>query len=426
MTSNKIKIIYIHHGSVPGGAPTSLRNMIAGLRKKDDLRIKVFCIYKSMIPFFRNIEGVDVKKYYQAATISGKVFIGLAKITNINTSIHTLVELLLSPFTIYKEKKILQKEHPSIIHLNSSILWSTAIAAKLCNIPLVWHVRETFIGGRYNLRRQIYAWFIKKTADQVICISPSEARSINGLNTDNVSVIYNSIDFSKFQKEKYDAGKERERLNIPDGAFVILSLGGLSFRKGAFQLIEAMQYLDDRFYLVIAGADTPKERRIGRVNKMAFALENIVVRSGIKKYYSWLYNDRVNYAIEESGGSRVRFAGILDDIVPALNICDLLAFAGTTPHFGRPVFEAWAMKKPVVVFDTEVMRAESENGADGIIVREHTGKALADAVFKLSQNPKKRKEMGEKGYKKALERFSLEKNTKKIMEIYEKVVKRRV
>ena len=421
-----MKILFVHHGSVPGGAPTSLRNMIAGLRKEDDLRIKVFCIYKSMIPFFREIKGVYVKKYHKAATISGKVFIGLAKIVNIRTMIATFFELLVVPITIHKEKVILKKERPCIVHLNSSILWSTAIAAKACNIPLVWHVRETFTGGRYNFRRILYAWFLKKMADQVICISPSEEKSINGLNADNVSVIYNSIDFLKFQKEKYDTGKERERLNIPEDAFVILSLGGLSFRKGAFQLIEAMQYLDGRFYLVIAGADRPKERRIGRVKKMAFALENIIVRSGIKKYYSWLYNDRVNYALEVSGGSRVRFAGILDDIVPALNICDLLAFAGTTPHFGRPVFEAWAMKKPVVVFDTEVMRSEIENEVDGVIVRAHTGKALADAVFDLSQNPEKRKKMGEKGYKKALERFSLEKNTKKIIGIYEKVMKNRV
>lgn len=395
--------------------------MISGILEKKGLSISVFCIFESMMPYFKKLEAVKVRKYHKAATISGKVFIGYAKMSNIQTAILTLFELVILPFTIYKETKTLRKEDASMIHLNSSILWSTAIAVRLCHIPLVWHVRETFTGRRYNLRRKLYAWFVKKMANQVICISPSGARSINGLNADNVSVIYNSIDFSKFQKEKYDPVQERQKFNVPEDAFVILSLGGGSFRKGAFQLIEAMQYLDDRFCLVIAGADAPKERRMGRVKKTAFAFENILVRFGIKKYYSWMYNARVGYALEVSGDARVRFAGILDDIVPALNICDLLVFAGTTPHFGRPVFEAWAMKKSVVVFDTEVMRAEVEDGADGIIVREHTGKALADVILKLSQNRLQRKEIGEKGYKKALEKFSLEKNTLKIMKIYEKI-----
>ena len=414
-----MKILFIHHGSVPGGAPVSLYNMISGLLRAGNVDITVYCVYESMIPFFEQIKGIKVKKYCQPTIISGKVFIGWAKIFNIRTAIYTFIELLKIPLTIYKETKILQQEKNAIVHLNSSILWSTAIAARICNRTLVWHVRETFIGGKFNFRRIFYAWLLKRLADKVICISRSEAQSINWQATGNVSVIYNSIDFSSFVSLGDIVVQERKKNNIPVNSFVILSLGGFSFRKGACQLIDAIKFLDDNCHLVIAGSHTLlAESNTTIIKKMLFKLEDIFCLAQIKKYYSWNYNSRLAYSFTNSDPLKIHFAGILDDVAPAIGACDVLVFAGTTPHFARPVFEAWAMKKPVIVFDTEVMRTEVEDGIDGIIVKKHTGKALAEAVMKLKNNPALAKKIGQAGYKKSLRKFNLHKNTEKILSIY--------
>ncbi|MCI5208708.1 MAG: glycosyltransferase family 1 protein [Candidatus Electrothrix sp. ATG2] len=102
---------------------------------------------------------------------------------------------------------------------------------------------------------------------------------------------------------------------------------------------------------------------------------------------------------------------------------DVLVFAGTTPHSGRPVYEAWALKKPVIVFDSEVMRMDVEDRVDGIIVKEHTAEALAEAVRYLKSQPELCRKMGEAGNWKAKERFSLKNNTEKLLAIYKEVLR---
>ncbi len=146
--------------------------------------------------------------------IVGRVFIGYANILNYRTFIYFFLEILISPIIIYKQVKVLKKENPNIIHLNSSILFLTAISAKILKIPIVWHVREVLIGGRYNLKKKFVGYLIRKLANQVICISEIEASSLGNNSFNNVNVVYNFIDFSKFTSIKKDINKVKEKYNL--------------------------------------------------------------------------------------------------------------------------------------------------------------------------------------------------------------------
>ncbi len=117
------------------------------------------------------------------------------------------------------------------------------------------------------------------------------------------------------------------------------------------------------------------------------------------------------------------FTGVLEDVKPYIRACDALVFAGTTPHSGRPVYEAWAFKKPVITFDSIVMRMDVADGRDGCIVKKHSGKALASAILHLMENPSKARKMGINGHEKAKELFSLTRNSEKILDIYSEIFK---
>ena len=69
-------------------------------------------------------------------------------------------------------------------------------------------------------------------------------------------------------------------------------------------------------------------------------------------------------------------------------------------------------KKPVIVFDMQGISENISDGFDGIICKSNHENGLIAAIKRL------KKEMGQHGYKKAVEVFDVKKNTKKIINIY--------
>ncbi|PIE34915.1 hypothetical protein CSA56_06250 [candidate division KSB3 bacterium] len=416
------KILYIHHGSVPGGAPTSLRNLLRGLRTQAGFRLKVLCIYDSMIPFFREVEGVDVGSYCQTSVIAGRIFIGWSRGWSLRRLKLFLKELRAVPGFIQREMAILQAEQPDIVHLNSAILWTTAIAAKRCGIPLVWHIREVSTFGKHHLLRLVYTWFIRKIADAVICIGPEEYEKIEGWRSDKIILIRNSLDESYLSDPEPDTREQtREQLGITPESFCLLSLGGNSFRKGAYQILEVIKFFPQvDITLVMAGIPPqPYTDKISLTKRVALRLENFMVKLGMKSYYSWYYPERLAQSLQRSDSMKIRCPGIVDDVKPLIHACDVLLFADTTSHSGRPVYEAWALKKPVIAFDSKAMRHDIEDGIDGLLVKEKTSEALASAIRYAQEHPPELQQMGEAGYCKTVERFSLRQNTQKVCDIYQ-------
>ena len=422
---NKSKILYIHHGKIIGGAPKSLRYLIKGVSEQSDISIKVLCAHPEMKNFFKINQNIIVDTMSIYSLILGRIFIGLAKLTNLKTIIFFLLDILRSPYCIYNQINYFKKEQPDIIHLNSSILWTSAVAAKILNIPVVWHIRENFVPTKFGILAKFYGLFIKAMASHVICISPSEQKSINGQNCDHVTVIYNSIDFSSIDNgNSLMMDSLKKQFKITDSDFVFLSLGGCSFRKGTYQLIESMQYLDEKFKLIIAGShfNNRKQIQYKKIKQFILKIENFLFHCKLTKHYSWFYNDRIKMSLTDKNLSQIHFTGAVDNVYPLIKHCDVLIFAGTTPHFARPIYEAWALKKPVAAFDTEVMRKEIDHKMDGILMQNHTGEQIAQTVLNLSKNPDYCKQLGEQGYKKSIERFHLSKNTKKLLAIYKELL----
>lgn len=418
-THKRRGVLFVHHGAVPGGAPTSLAYLINGLESLGGLNLAVCCAFRKMRSYFRTVTQAQVIPSPVPCKISGKVFIGWARLGNPITLHYFLKEIWNAPRTIWKERRFLKTQPFDIVHLNSSILWTTAIAAKMANKKIVWHVREVFLGGRTNARSYLYSLFLRKLADAVICISPTEAQSIRGTRDPKVKVVYNSLDFSRFREERYDPKAERKKFGIADHAFVLLSLGGLSFRKGTFQLISAMGRLDADYHLVIAGDATLENHHDnGRFANPMIRFEDFLVRRGWKPYFSWYYGHRIRKALAGADRAKITFTGVVDDVPRLISLCDVMVFAGVTSHFSRPIFEAWAMNRPVLVLDTPSMRNEVTDGVDGMIVKEHTGEKLAEAIAHAKSLRGALREMGEIGSRKCSEKFNLRRNAERVRAVY--------
>lgn len=414
--SDKEQIMYIHHGRDPGGAPTSLFNLINSNHIESNHNIVVACMHRQMLDYFGNCTKALVVNFPKSGLISGRIFIGMTPITIKNIRFF-LKELITFPLSLYRAYVALNIFNAKIVHLNSSILWIVGIAVKLSGKKLVWHIREATSENKYNLFKKIYVKFILKISDEIICIGQQEYKNFSGNCNDNVHLIYNSLD-RKWDEVSSDEDA-RACWNVCDHSFVYLSLGGGSFRKGAYQLIEALKYLKDNFHCAIIGdfPDTDNEI-LSKFDTFLLKFENFLFEKNISSLFSWKYNKRLKKSVSEIDSHRLFLIGHLEDVRVSLNSADVLVFAGTTPHSGRPIYEAWALKKPVVVFDSEVMRLDIEHMVDGIIVEKHCAKELAKALVTLQSNPELCIQLGENGYQKMKSRYDQELNSFKICQLY--------
>ena len=396
---NNEKILFIHHGRVLGGAPVSLLNTIKGLEKLGCKNIKILFAYDDMKPFFRNNCSAEIGDVYNPCLYLGRLAIGWSRMNKKRL----LGEIFLLPLSIYKQYRIFKKEKPSIIHLNSSILFSSAIAARLAGCKLVWHIREIFLKRDYPLLVRFYGWLVRKLADNVIAISYAEAKSI-GLRSDkNVEVVYNFIDFNKFNYRNHNQIEQKRKLGFKKDDKIVLYISNVSKRKGTLELIQSLSSLKDNVFIVAVGIE--KEELFKKPDSDFNSYRNKVVRE-----------------LKKVDDSKIFFAGFQEDVVGYISASDLLVAPWTSPHFARPIFEAWSMKKPVIAFDIAGISENVEDGKNCILVKTMTGKALADAINDVIFNNEKLEELGENGYKKACKDFRQDINVKKIYDIYDNLI----
>lgn len=474
-----------HGYGYAGGAPVSLSNLIIGLKQTGRLAMKIVCHDNVVRSFFAECSGVSVDVFENPFTYIGKVLIGLARLESWNSLRIFFSSLFAFPGSILRQFRFFRAEAPDIIHLNSATLFSSAIAARFAHIPVVWHVREICQGGRYCLRLWFAAWLLKTLATKIIAISPAVAYSIGGTISPKVKVVYNPYNMELLNPDLYDQVVEKRCLGYAENTKIILSLGGMSPNKGTVELIEAMSQQDADTVLLFAGPplESPNfiltkqslkhlrneglpehivntlkplkwkgfdkkekfwqaiEECLGKEQavqyqqqiiqyalntlrqsiRFALFFESLLINVKLKRRFTWYYPQRVKLALDSLQRDCVRFVGKLKHVAPLLAACDVLVFAGTLPHFPRPVYEAGLMKKPVVVFDMPGVTENVEDGVTGIVVKKFSGKAFGQALHALLNTPDRMIKMGEAGHKKAKSLPDMTEIASSVLSIYEEI-----
>lgn len=327
----------------------------------------------------------------------GKYFIGYIPLDSAQRRKIFFQELYRAPRSIWKQFSQIRAIKPDIVHLNSSVMFAGGIAAYLAGIPIVWHVREPVQGERW--KQKVSGWIIRRLARKIITISEVEAARLGNDRFHKINVIYNPLNMDTLREELYDPAEERRKLGLQHGDRVIATLGGAVWRKGALEQVQAMKYTNASTRLVIAGPSIP-----------ANSTDE--------------YHQKMLSSLAELPSGKVIFTGIVENVAPLLAACDVLTFTARSPHFPRPVFEAWLMKKPVVVFDMEGVSNQVTHGVNGIIVKELTGQALGMALTQLLQDPASMKKMGETGRQKAEEKCNPASVAKQVLSVYHEVLGR--
>ncbi len=288
-------------------------------------------------------------------------------------------------------KRVLQQEHPDIVHVHEpfapflpmhAIRLSDAI-----NVATFHAAKEGgnrwYLYGRHALKR----WF--RRLHGKIAVSVPAMRLVSRYFPGYYNIIPNGVDVEHFEAEREPMPQ------YADGRPNILFVGRLEKRKGVKYLLEAFAEVKDdvpEARLLIVG---PPTRAVGG-------------------YRRW---------VADKGLRDVEFVGYVtyDELARYHHTADIVVAPATgNESQGIVLLEAMAAGRPLVASNIEGYASVVTHGVEGLLVTPKDSHALAEALLELLADPDKRREMAENGRLRA-EQFSWERVSQRVLSYYEQL-----
>lgn len=323
-------------------------------------QIEVICANEPQSINIDNIEGIKVKRLSYLGRIA-------------NTNITPQLPLILS------------QEDYDIIHTHIPTPWSadwSAVLSKIKNKPLVITYHNDIIGeGIVDYIARFYnSTFLKlllKRADKIIITQPSYLKSSNYLRDyqDKIEVIPNGVDVDKFQP--------RKTFNDDYTIFFLSLLDEFHRYKGLDYLLKSLQIVKKEipnFKLVVGG----KGVLVDYYKKMAVSMGLI---------------------------DNVEFTGFIsdDEIVGYYNQANVFVLPSTSSlqeGFGIVALEALACQIPVITTDIVGVAEDLVAVNGGLVVPPKDVVKLAEAIIIIFKDRELQKEMGKRGRKLVMEKYT--------------------
>lgn len=344
----------LHHAGNIGGGGLSLYSISKML--SNHYEVKIYCPK----------EPSDILDFLNQKGLKAESVQGFGTINSYNGGPRPIQRsfwngLLKIPKSIISISKLVDRENPDVVIVNSIVLSWVGLLIKKKKVKSVCFVRET---AKKSLWTKLQQYFLNNWFDGVIFISEYDKRLINS-KAPITGVVRDCIELNDY-KEGLDLSREKANklLNLDSSKFHVLFVGGTSFLKGWPVILQAMESLKDKnIDLVVAGKNNLGE---------AFSRENI------------------------------HFLGVRTDMSVVYRACDVLVFPSTAAHQARPVFEAGFMKLPVIISDFEQTREHIEHMKNGLTFNPGSDIELSRSIKRLYDDPELFKTLGKNNYKNAI------------------------
>ncbi len=300
-------------------------------------------------------------------------------------SIKVPVKKLLNLFSITKVIYYMKKYKIDIVHINASDTYIGAYVAKMCKVPLIWHVREFLTedhGAKFWDEKRSYHTICN--ADYVIPVSNAVANKIRQYN-DNASirVIYNGIDPRLFSNNRKIFEREITTISI---------VGRVCEGKGQKEFIDAI-------------ADLIRKTEI-----RAF-----IIGRGAQDYVSYLKEYAKNKGLENA----LEFVGYVEDVRDWYMKSDIVVMASRAEAFGRVTVEAMMSGCLVVGADSGGTSEIIHDGITGCLYDVDKKGDLLDKLEYSVKNKERSIQIADKGRKVTEKRYSAMRNATEVYKIYE-------
>lgn len=270
----------------------------------------------------------------------------------------------------------------NLVHaLSSDMVHKAEKVARKLNVPLVVTCNR--------LEEDDLKHVVGFNGQGVIAVSHAiNERIVNvaGIPQDKIQVIHNGLDLSRMPKPSFDENEAPAAWRCP----VVGTLGHLSQKKGQRVFLQAVQLLIEK------GMDA----------------EFVILGDGPDRVALRGLADELNVT------KRVTFTP--HTVTGQLGQLDILVEPSLQEGLGMSVMMAMATGVPVVATGVGGLYDLIEDGVTGVLVPAGDPKALAEAIWRLLNNPSERREMAKQARATIERDFSAELVAKKLLAYYKK------
>lgn len=238
-------------------------------------------------------------------------------------------------------------------------------------------------------------------AAAIICVGQEEQRQIQKRFPDKkVLHLANGVDparFSKGNREKF-----RKAYNIPLDAYVIVTVGRIDPQKNqifAIDLLPELKRLNPKVHVVIIGPVTNENYH----NKL------------MKKIGDGGFQGRVVVIEGLSAGSQA--------LVDAYHGADVFFLPSIHEPFGIVILEAWAVGLPVIASRVGGIPSFLTENKDGLLFEPNDRSSCIESFKAILDSPTNARELSAAGRRKAGGRYSWDRITRDLIEIYEEAIR---
>jgi len=384
--TDKTKIGFVSHASDLYGAPRSLLLLLEQLNRE---RYNPFVICPSQGPLVNKIEKLGIRVFIVSrGTPANQTF-----------AISVLRKVLQRVKCIVKFIEILYREQPDVVYINTIAHASPVVAAWLCRLPVIIHVREAhsyFVGFRRKIRSIPIIHFPKR----FIAVSQAIKKVLmdQGVPQSKISVVYNGVDSEEFKMRINEREACRRDLGLNNSDILVGTVGQISRRKGILYFVGAANIVnkkmgDDVKFIIIGGSPDPEYLAM---------IENAIKKYGLTSHFI--------------------LTGFKENVRRYLATIDIFVNPTLEEPFARVNLEAMAIGKPVIATDVGGNREAIVDGETGYLVPPCDPGKLAEKIIALAGSEALRQRFGYLARKRVEKNFSSDKYAKSIEAILQEIL----
>lgn len=301
------------------------------------------------------------------------------------------LKMLYNIIPYFKYRKLLKEYEIDLVHNNTSYTYIAAKASISNKTKLVWHIREFLEEDQNNkFLFKKYSHKLMNKSNKIICISNKIYEKYSKyLKNDKMNVIYNGVDINKYYIEN------KTIFNKPSVS--LLCVGGVTERKGQFELAEAVS-------------------RLKSENKYDVNLKLVGDYSPIAK-------ERIDDIQKKYNVNCIELLGKRSDIPKFYNDADIVFMCSVSEAFGRVTVEGMFSGCLVIGKDCAATSEILKHQETGLLYND-VESLIANIKYAID-NKEESRIIAKKGQEYAKNRFTSEKNANEIIKVYEELMEDR-
>jgi len=404
-----MRLLHVTHQYRPaiGGAEKYITDLSEELARRGH-QVDVFTsrsldyhTWRSELPRFERLEGVNVYRFsslVRTERVWRALAYGFAGYWRTRARRY-------EPFIFYGNGPIcpgmfvaiMRRAHQyDLLHVNNlhySHAWIAYIAARIRHLPIVItphvHAEQP---ATYDVG---YLRTILRNSHAILADTYAEKQYLDQLGL-NPEIVVGGVGLRQEQFPSLGQHEGRRRFGLPEDGFVILFLGRKTEYKGLEMALDAFvalrQTRSDVYFLAIGPETEFSQALWSRYS----SVEGLVIRGTV----------------------------IDEERLAALSACDVLVMPSVEEAFGIVYLEAWAYRKPVIGANIASVASIITDGVNGFLVEPYRVEPLVKCLTHLLEHPELAKRMGESGYKRLIQRYTVERIADIVEGTYARVLRR--